>query len=301
MNVLGLFDGKSGGQIALDRLNIKVENYFASEIDKFAIATTKKNFPNTKHIGNVLEVKGSDLPKIHVLLGGTPCQNLSISVINNIKHNKGLEGEKSKLFYEYVRIKEETNPTFFLLENVGSMSDKDKDIISEALGVEPICIDSNLVSAQDRKRYYWTNIPFNEQIVDKGIILADIVLPSTEVPEKYWYTQDFTYHGDDAKVQATLHVNGHDILKRVYNLNGKCGTLTCVRGGNHQKKVFQDGRCRKLTPLEYERLQTMNDNHTEGVSDTQRYNMCGNGWTIDVIVLLLKGLTEYYPSNAPIN
>ena len=292
INVLSLFDGLSCGQIALNEVGIKYDNYFASEIDKYAIKVTQHNYPNTKQLGSVTELKGDNLPKIDLLFGGSPCQNLSLAVINNIKHNKGLEGEKSGLFYEYLRILTETKPKYFLLENVGGMRSKDKDLISEALGVEPLKINSNLFSAQDRDRYYWTNIPVDLDIKDKGIILKDIVLNAEEVDSKFWYDNEFTYNGDDAKVQATLHINGHDILKRVNNLNNKSATLTCCRGGNLQKKVFQNGRCRKLTPLEYERLQTVPDNYTFGVSDSQRYNMLGNGWTVDVIAHIFKNLKK---------
>ncbi|MCA9748879.1 MAG: DNA cytosine methyltransferase, partial [Romboutsia sp.] len=240
--------------------------------------------------GDVTKVKYSGNHKIDLLIGGSPCQNLSQAVINNIKHNKGLQGEKSSLFYEYIRLLTETKPTYFLLENVGGMSNKDKNLISEALGVEPYLIDSNLFSAQDRKRYYWTNIPVDMNIEDRGIVLNDIVLKSEEVPDKYWYNEVFEYHGDNEKVQCTLNIKGHDILKRVNNLNNKSATLTCCRGGNLQKKVYQDGRCRKLTPLEYERLQTVPDNYTEGVSDSQRYNMLGNGWTVEVIKHIFKNI-----------
>jgi site-specific DNA-cytosine methylase len=288
--VLSLFDGMSCGQIALQKLGIDYKEYYASEIDKDAMFIAKKNFPNIKHIGDVTKVKGNNLPKIDLLIGGSPCQNLSLAVINNIKHNKGLDGEKSGLFYEYLRLLTETKPKYFLLENVGGMRTKDKDLITEALGVEPLQINSNLFSAQDRDRYYWTNIPVDLNIKDKRIVLKDICLNTDEVDAKFWYDKEFTYNGDDKKVQATLHLNGHDILKRVNNLNDKSATLTCCRGGNLQKKVFQNGKCRKLTPLEYERLQTVPDNYTLGVSDSQRYNMLGNGWTVDVIAHIFNGM-----------
>jgi DNA-cytosine methyltransferase len=292
MNVLSLFDGMSCGQIALDKLGIKVDNYFASEVDKYAMQITMKNYPNTKQIGSVVDVKGEDLPKIDLLFGGSPCQNLSRATINNIKHNGGLMGSKSSLFYEYLRVLTETKPKFFLLENVGGMSNENKNLISEALEVEPIHIDSNLLSAQDRSRLYWTNIPNIKQPKDKGFVLADICVKADDVDSKYWYEKDFTYNGDDKKVQATLHINGHDILKRVNNLNNKSATLTCCRGGNLQKKVFQNGKCRKLMPLEYERLQTAPDNYTFGVSDSQRYNMLGNGWTVDVIAHIFSQIPQ---------
>lgn len=288
--VLSVFDGMSCGQLALQRAGIEYKEYYASEIDKDAMFIAKKNFPNIKHIGDVTKVKGQELPKIDLLIGGSPCQNLSLAVINNIKHNKGLDGEKSGLFYEYLRLLTETKPKYFLLENVGGMRTKDKDLITDALGVKPLQINSNLFSAQDRDRYYWTNIPVDLNIKDKGIVLKDICLNADEVDTKFWYDKEFTYNGDDKKVQATLHLNGHDILKRVNNLNDKSATLTCCRGGNLQKKVFQNGKCRKLTPLEYERLQTVPDNYTFGVSDSQRYNMLGNGWTVDVIAHIFNGL-----------
>ena len=293
INVLSLFDGMSCGQIALNKLGFNIKKYYASEIDKYAMLITKKNYPNTIHIGDVKEVNGSDYQDIDLLIGGSPCQDLSIAVINNIKHNKGLEGEKSQLFYEYLRILTEVKPKYFMLENVGSMTNENRDLISEALECDYIEINSNLVSAQDRSRYFWTNIPNIIQPKDKGIVLGDIILPGNEIPDKYWYKVDFQLNGNDKKIVATLDLKGHDILKRVYNQNNKCATLTCVRGGNLQKKVYQDGKCRKLIPLEYERLQTVPDNYTEGVSDSQRYNMLGNGWTVDVI----KHIFSFIPIN----
>lgn len=292
INVLSLFDGMSCGRIALERAGIEVNNYYSSEIDKYAIQIADKNYPQdtNKRLGDVTKIDTKFSENIDLLIGGSPCQNLSITVINNIIHNKGLEGQKSKLFYEYVRILKEVNPRYFLLENVASMKNVDRDIISQVLGVEPLLIDSSTISAQDRKRYYWTNIPSFESIKEKDINLKDIVLSAEEVEKKYWYNNNFKFNGEDKKIIATLDMKGHDILKRVYNLNGKCGTLTSCRGGNLQKKVYQDGKCRKLTPLEYERLQTISDGYTEGVSDSQRYNMLGNGWTVDVIAHILKGV-----------
>lgn len=238
---------------------------------------------------------------IHLVMAGTPCQNLSIAVINRKEYNQGLEGEKSKLFYEFVRVLDlvkKYNPNVkFLLENVGSMSDEDKNVITSVLQEEPIQLNSNLVSAQDRKRYYWTNIEVEGKPADKGIVLKDIILNATTVTEidnnsrmSFWYDEDFEFHGANEKVIATLNINGHDILKRVYNTNGKCGTLTTCNGGNRQKKILQDGRVRKLLPLEYERLQTLPDNYTEGISNTQRYNTLGNSWTADIISFILGGL-----------
>jgi len=292
MKVMSTFNGMGSIWIALDKLGIIVDTKYSSEIDKHASQINDKNYPETIQLGDITKINGKDF-EIDLLVGGSPCQNLSPAVINNILKNQGLEGDQSKLFYEFLRLKNETNPIYFLLENVGKMSQKDKDLISEALGVQPIRINSNLTSAQDRDRYYWTNIPVDSLPADKGLVLADIVEPAENVPAKYWYDVPFIYNGDEAKVQATLEINGHDILKRVYNLNNKCGTLTKVSGGSQQKKVYQNGRCRKLMPIEYERLQNVPDNYTAGVSDGQRYNMLGNGWTVDVISHILSGMLGY--------
>lgn len=289
---MSTFNGMGSIWIALDKLGIIVDTKYSSEIDKHASQINDKNYPETIQLGDITKINGKDF-EIDLLVGGSPCQNLSPAVINNILKNQGLEGEQSKLFYEFLRLKNETNPIYFLLENVGKMSQKDKDLISEALGVQPIRINSNLTSAQDRDRYYWTNIPVDSLPADKGLVLADIVEPAENVPAKYWYDVPFIYNGDEAKVQATLEINGHDILKRVYNLNNKCGTLTKVSGGSQQKKVYQNGKCRKLMPIEYERLQNVPDNYTAGVSDGQRYNMLGNGWTVDVISHILSGMLGY--------
>ena len=290
MNVLSLFDGISCGHVALERAGIKVDNYFASEIDKYAIKVAMKNYPDTIQLGNVITVDGFSLPKIDLLIGGSPCQDLS-SYKYDRNDVKGLEGSKSSLFYHYVRLLKEVKPTYFLLENVASMQEKWKDIISEELGVQPIMINSSLVCAAERRRYYWSNIPNITQPIDLKIFLKDIVVDASEVPKKYWYDKEFVYNGDDKKVQCTLDIKGHKQVREVYNLNGKCNTLLCDgNGGNLQKKVYQNGKCRKLMPIEYERLQTLPDNYTDCVSDSRRYSVIGNGWTIDVIAHIFKGL-----------
>ena len=297
MRVLSLFDGVSCGRVALERAGIPVEKYYASEIDKYAIQITQKNYPDTVQLGDVTKVNFEELiGKVDLLIGGSPCQDLS-----NYKYDrgdvKGLEGSKSSLFYYFVKAIRTIRPKYFLLENVASMEQKWADVISLELGVKPIMINSSLVCAAERKRLYWTNIPINGLPGDKNIMLKDIVIPYDEVPEKYWYKNEFTYNGDDKKIQATLHINGQRNMKEVYNLNGKCNTLLCDGdGGNRQKKVFQNGRCRKLMPIEYERLQTLPDNYTAGVSDSRRYTAIGNGWTVEVIVHIFKGLKPFADS-----
>ena len=291
MNVLSLFDGISCGRVALERAGIKVDKYFASEIDKYAIQVTQESYPKTIQLGDVTKITNEDLDKlgnIDIIIGGSPCQDLSVYKYDRGEVD-GLDGKKSNLFYQYERILKYLKPKYFILENV-PMQQEWEDIITDILGVEPIIINSNLVCAADRKRLYWTNIQGIEQPQDKGIILQDIVQDADEVPEKYWYDRPFTYNGDDEKVQCTLEMKGHRHMKEVYNLKGKCNTLTTCAGGNLQKKVYQDGRCRKFTPLEYERLQTLPDGYTEGVADTHRYNAIGNGWTVDVIAHIFKNL-----------
>jgi len=289
MKVLSLFDGISCGRVALERAGISVDKYYASEIDKHAITISKNNYPDIHHIGDVREIDCFTFKDVDLIIAGSPCQDLS-----NYKYDrgdvKGLEGDKSSLFYYFVKAIKEIKPKYFLLENVASMQKKWVDVITQELGVEPIMINSALVCGAERKRLYWTNIPGVTQPQDKNINLKDIVLPEKEVPEKHWYTKyEHTYHGDDKKVEATLHLNGHRQSKEVYNLKGKCNTLLCDgNGGNLVKKIYQNGRIRKLTPLEYERLQTLPDEYTRGVSDSARYTAIGNGWTVDVITHILK-------------
>lgn len=279
--------------IALERAGIPVEKYVAYEIEPNAIKVSQKNYPQIEQCGDVTVADFTQYKGFDLLIGGSPCQDLS-----NYKYDrgdvKGLEGDKSNLFYHFVRALRECKPKYFLLENVASMEQKWADVITEELGVEPIMINSDLVSAQLRKRLYWTNIPGITQPEDKGILLKDIVVPSDEVPEKYWYHREFTYNGDDKKVQCTLLGSGlMRNMRECYNLNSKCNTLLCDGdGGNRQKKIYQDGRCRKLMPIEYERLQTLPDGYTEGISDCRRYTAVGNGWTVDVIAHIFEHLKE---------
>lgn len=291
INVVSCFDGISCGRVALERAGFEVENYYAYEIDEYAIKASKANYPDILHCGDMTTADFTQYKDFDLLIGGSPCQDLS-----NYKYDrgdvKGLDGNKSNLFYHFVRALKEVNPKYFLLENVASMEQKWADVISQELNVKPIMINSDLVCAAERKRLYWTNIPNVTQPADKNIMLKDIVLKANEVPEKYWYTKyDITFHGDDKKVQATIHLNGHRQAKEVYNLNGKCNTLLCDgNGGNLVKKVWQDEKVRKLTPLEYERLQNLPDNYTSELSDSRRYSAIGNGWTVDVIAHILRNM-----------
>lgn len=295
LKVLSLFDGMSGGQIALNQLGIPIEKYYASEINPHSIKITQKNYPDTIQLGDVTmltEEKLKELGEIDLLLFGSPCENLTVTVINNKQHNQGLKGEKSKLFWEAIRIKNIIKPKWFMMENVASMTDENRDIITKFMNVQPVMINSNIISAQDRERYYWTNIPLNPLPKDKGIVLKDIM--ESNVDEKYYYKQSFDFHGWDKKIIATLDLKCHDIGKRVYNPLMKCATLTAVQGGYQEKKVYDNGRCRKLTPLEYERLQTVPEGYTEGVALSKRYSMLGDGWTIEVIKYILENLKSLH-------
>lgn len=285
MNVLSLFDGMSCGQIALNKLGIKYDNYFASEIDKYAIQVTQKNYPNTKHIGSVINVKGEDLPKIDLLFGGSPCQDLSKAKTDG----EGLKGDRSGLFWEYVRLLKETKPKYFLLENV-VMKKQDEEVITNELGVQPIEINSNLVSAQNRRRLYWTNIPDIQQPKDKGIFIKDILLDEP--------LQLFKDERIEATKVATKNYVKWDISNKGYYSQQdrayyKDGKMCCVPKSQVKSKVNvieSEGIYRRLAPIEVERLQTVPDDYTSGVSDTQRYNMLGNGWTVDVIAHIFKNI-----------
>lgn len=283
MKVLSLFDGISCGMVALERAGIKVDKYYAYEIEPNAIKISKSNYPIIEHHGDVTVEDFTKYRGIDLLIGGSPCQSLSIV---QSKTRQNLDG-KSKLFYEYVRAFEESKPKYFLFENVASMNNESKQVISSLLGVEPIFINSNCFVAQDRPRLYWTNVPVDlEGLEETNLCLEDILQKSVE--EKYFYNCEYDFHGLDKSVCATLHIKGHDILKRINSPYFKSHTLTTCGGGNTQKKVMDNGRPRKLTPIEYERLQGLPDNYTAVVSNTARYTAIGNGWTVDVIAHILK-------------
>ena len=389
--VLSTFDGMSCFRIVLDQLGIPIKQYFASEIDKYPIQIAQKNYPDTIQLGDVTKVFAKDLPPIDILVGGSPCQGFSFA-----GDQLAFDDPRSALFFEFVRLLKECKPKYFLLENV-RMKKEFLDVITEQLGVEPIFINSSLVSAQNRQRYYWTNIPNVQQPEDRGIVLKDILdhnhgenpvkdternrrhyrtpdekslcmtatmykgagnngmtlVPDTaNLPEKadvlkanYYKSSRANFENDKKKgnkfsatgipqkpiqVGTAVDLKGFDIIKRVYSPEGKSPTLTTMQGGHRQPKVVtgawrgrynEDGSTtqklelrkdektnalttvqkdnvltkdevywRKLTPLECERLQTVPDNYTEGVSNTQRYKMLGNGWTIEVIKHIFKNI-----------
>jgi len=302
MNILSLFDGMSCGQIALNKLGIKYDNYFASEIDKYAMQVTLANYPNTKQLGCIKFVNGLNLPKIDLLFGGSPCQSFSVA-----GDGTGFDG-KSGLFWEYVRVLKETKPKYFLLENV-KMKKECECVITEALGVNPIEINSNLLSGQNRKRLYWTNIPGITQPKDKGILLKDIL--QKNVDDKYYYSEKaisyldrnkinkrFANYSDNEKANCltavfskSLPYNVYVDKTKSYCLTGNYGNMACINYNKGQGQiVFDNKTIRRLTPVECERLQTIPDNYTNYVSNTQRYKMIGNGWTVEVIAHIFNNM-----------
>jgi DNA (cytosine-5)-methyltransferase 3A len=278
MNVLSLFDGMSCGRLALDRCGIKYDNYFASEIDKYAIKVTQKNYPDTIQLGDITLLKGDTLPKIDLLIGGSPCQGFSFA-----GKQLNFQDPRSKLFFEYVRLLRETNPKYFLLENV-KMKKEYQDVISEQLGVKPIEIDSKLVSAQTRKRLYWTNIPGVTVPEDRKIFLRDILLDENDplfelkVPsqKRIEYIQ--------------VRIDRKQFITRWTTKNSeKAGCLLARSWKDMKEFILKDGDSyRIMCPVELERLQTVPDNYTNCVSETQRLKMLGNGWTVDVISHILS-------------
>jgi DNA (cytosine-5)-methyltransferase 3A len=385
MNVFSCFDGASCGQLALTKLGIPITNYYASEIDKYAIQVTQANFPNTIQLGDITIVDTSQLPKIDLMMGGSPCQGFSFA-----GKQLNFEDPRSKLFFDFIRLRDKLKPKYVLLENV-RMKKESENIISDYMGCSPIRINSSLLSAQSRNRLYWFSelvddkyVPINvSQPQDKGIFIKDILeeLPFGDIPnylannwggeprgnkvksiddpkancltasmykgqiptyiKKIIPKENPTVSKDGLIRVGSADLNGHDYLKRVYSRHGKAPTLTANGGGNLEPKVGiarivnrrldengtrkdyqlelpftkvielrQDDKSnclttlqkdnvvvkeevygwRKLTPLECERLQTMPDNYTNHVSNSQRYKMIGNGWTVDVIAHILKGI-----------
>lgn len=393
MKVLSLFDGISCGMLALQRAGIPVECYDAFEIDKYAVTVSKRNFPVIVHHGNVYDGDFTQFKGYDLLLGGSPCTYWSIA-----KKDREVDcnGEGFRLFKEYVRALEESGCKYFLYENNYSVHQRIKDEITRVLGVEPIMINSALVSAQNRKRCYWTNIPNVVQPEDKGILLADVLENGMPWQDKsYCMTASYdgavlyntlerkqrtmvaepipinTYQGTDKSrtVMAGYHKYGEATIiknsgfnggttavampmgaaqrgryvdgekteqhiefredgksnclttvqkdslvcspvrvgqygkggqgQRIYSVVGKSVTLSANGGGQGAKtglyKIdLPDGDyiIRKLTPIEAERLQTLPDNYTAGISNTQRYKCIGNGWTVDVITHILGGLHD---------
>jgi len=307
MKVLSLFDGISIAQQALKELNIPVEKYYASEIDKYAIKITQNNFPNTIQLGDVRNISINNnhfIDKdIDLLIGGSPCQDLSIAK----KGREGLAGSRSGLFFEYARILKEFKPKYFVLENVNSMPKEAKEIITKELfGIEPIMINASLVSAQNRKRLFWIGKLVGdtykqvkiEQPKDKGILLRDILEP--KVDERYYIKEKSNTIRVSGRGSGINDRHNWDTIRigqignggqgdRIYSQKGKSVTLSA--NGGEGLINLKTQQIRKLTPIECERLQSLPDNYTEGVSNTQRYKALGNGFNCEVIKHILTNLT----------
>jgi DNA-cytosine methyltransferase len=336
MKVLSLFDGMSCGRIALDQLGIPVEKYYASEIDKYAMQVSAANYPDIEQVGDICNLDPKDYQDVSLMLAGSPCQGFSFA-----GKQLAFDDPRSALFFEFIRLLKEIKPKYFLLENV-RMKKEFLQVISEQVsecypeitfGIEPIFINSSLLSAQSRQRYYWTNIPGIQEPEDQGIVLRDILEDNPE--NEFYYSKksrDYMERGNEKWQQAgkrradryeqsadkeksftitanwhkgvpynyfketkpkqigiATDINGHDILKRVYSPDGKSPTIT-AHAGKDSVAVNEDLTWRKLTPLECERLQTVPDDYTNHVSNTQRYKMLGNGWTVEVIKHIFQNM-----------
>lgn len=290
INVLSTFNGMGCIWLALDALGIKVGKRYASEVDKFANIVNDANYPDTIQLGDVTKVKAADLAKIDLLVGGSPCQGFSFA-----GKQLNFEDPRSKLFFEFVRLLEEIrviNPgANFLLENV-KMKKEYQDAVSGLLGVEPIEINSALLSGQKRQRLYWTNIPNIHQPVDRNISVGDVT-GAKRIPDNI----ELLLANKSVNTKQNFSPESSTLKRMVKNLvspndKAKCLTASMWKGmsANGMTNIYDGEIVRQITPIECERLQTVPDGYTDCVSNTQRYKMLGNGWTVDVIAHILKNL-----------
>jgi len=297
-NVLSLFDGISGCQLALKNSNIKIDNYFASEIDQSGITITQHNFPKTKQLGDVSNITPNQLPQIWLLTAGSPCQDFSIAgsrkgmvtndnqEITSLKQYLKLKKKGTKfngqshLFWEFIRLYHELKPKYFLLENV-RMTDKWKNIISNELGYQPILINSSDLTAQNRERYYWTNIPNVSQPINKNVRLSDVI------PNAIGGYGIRGVNKGNKKPDGSILWEQNGTMR--YDFKSNCIT---TKKGNTSMIKLNDGSIRQLTIEEAEKLQTLPKNYTKvkGVTLLQRWKGIGNGWTIDVVSHIFKNL-----------
>lgn len=311
INVLSLFDGMSCGRVALERAGIEVDNYYASETDKYAIQVSQKNYPDIVRLGNVEDWMFWDLPKIDLLLGGSPCQGFSFA-----GRQLNFEDPRSRLFFDFVDIKDHIKPGHFLLENV-VMKQAYQDVITERLGVRPIEINSALVSAQNRRRLYWVDFEIT-QPEDRGVSLRDILIDGSDqvyqrprgknlggirrrkspsMTSSAWQQNVQILTGLTRSAESIAYMDRKVADGRTYwdfkhhsdTKNDKAAALVANLFKGVPYNVLRDRHLvRKFHPVECERLQTLPDDYTEGVSNTQRYKMLGNGWTIDVIAHIFE-------------
>lgn len=309
-NVLSVFDGCSTGRYVLEKLGIPIENYFASEIDPYAMTVAQNNFLDTIMLGDITKIDGYMLPKIDLLIGGSPCQGFSFA-----GKQLAFDDPRSKLFFEFVRLYKECKPKFFFLENV-RMKKEHENVITEMLGVQPVHLNSDRVSAQTRKRVYWTNIPGYTEPEDRGILLKDIIDDGLVDRDKAYcllesYSRkcetDSGWREYIVKCMGQLIVKEATVKRFAEIMKDQGVDLTFLRSKTRRGRRmefksncltatkfdygwFNGDEVRLLSPVECERLQTLPDNYTLGVSDLQRYRMLGNGWTADAIAEFFKHL-----------
>lgn len=304
--VLSLFDGISCGMEAFKRINIKIDKYYSSEIDKYAIQVSRNNHPEIIQLGDINNWKSWNIKKPDLILAGCPCQGFSFA-----GKQLAFNDPRSKLFFKFVDILNFYNPKYFLLENV-RMKKEYQNIISEYLKVEPVLINSALLSAQNRNRLYWANFEIS-QPKDKGIFLKDIIENGIVNRDKSYCIDASYFKGTSEDIyfnrkrrQAVFSIasRGRNLVdnKRVdikgaktsqrfetkYNKKSNC--LTSVQKDSY---IVENLIIRKLSPLECERLQTLKDDYTLGISNTQRYKLLGNCWTVDIISHILKDGLKY--------
>lgn len=300
MKVLSLFDGMACGMIAMREAGVDVDRYDAYETDKHAIQSAIYNFPSIEEHGDVFVEDFTKYCGVDFLIGGSPCTKWSIARGTNGRETEA-HGIGWDLFSQYERALREAQPLYFIYENNKSMSAAIRERISETFGFDADCINSGLLSAQERHRLYWVgrrredgtgyekiNIP---QPIDMGLVLRDIMEPADVVGDRLWYSCGFEPTGKSSGNVATLNLPGHwDILRRVYSSDYKSPTLTTRISAN----VMQDGRPRKLTVRECKRLQTVPDWYTFPVTDAQSGKLLGNGWTISVIVHIIQEILKVH-------
>jgi DNA-cytosine methyltransferase len=310
----------SCGKVALDRAGIAITDYYASEIDKYALTVSKANHPDIIQLGDIKDWKSWELPTIDLIIGGSPCQGFSFA-----GKQLNFDDPRSSLFFEFIDILKHYKPRYFLLENV-RMKKEYQDAISSLIGVEPILINSALVSAQNRNRLYWTNIPNITQPKDKGILLKDILETGVVDRDKsycidtcYYKGTNMTQYIKKARRQVVFEpyafterrTEKAKAIRREYRKkygrdfsprrekelaprsDGKMNCLTATYSLKEHTLIDEKLHYRKLTPIECERLQTMITNYTSAVSNTQRYKMLGNGWTVDVVAHIFKHIPRH--------
>ena len=290
MDVLSLFDGISCGMVAAERAGLKIDNYYAYEIDQNAIKISQKNYPSIIHCGNVFDGNFTQYNNIDLLLGGSPCTYWSVAQKAN-KRETISEGIGWELFKQYVRALTEAKPKYFLYENNKSMSNSIRDEITKYLGVAPILINSALVSAQNRNRYYWTNIPNVYLPDDRGILLKNIIESGSVDREKsLCLTRRYAGFSGSQSYLCRRYF-GKSMSQAVFE-----GSIDEIKAKYKNNPYFEsdEKNIRQMTVKECERLQTLPDDYTnvDGVSKVKRYEAIGNGWTVDVIAYILKNIAD---------